>query len=46
MSSSKWFACNGEKEMLDWFIAFLLACILLASLLALVKLGFWVLWIP
>jgi len=32
--------------MLDWFIAFLLACILLASLLALVKLGFWVLWIP
>jgi hypothetical protein len=32
--------------MLDWFFAFLLACILLASLLALVKLGFWVLWIP
>lgn len=32
--------------MLDWFFAFLLACVLFASALALVKLGLWVLWIP
>lgn len=29
--------------MLDWFFAFLLASIILAAVLALIKLGFWVL---
>ena len=29
--------------MLDWFFAFLLASIVLAAVLALIKLGFWVL---
>ena len=29
--------------MLDWLLAFIMACLLVAALLAFVKLGFWVL---
>lgn len=28
--------------MLDWILAFLMACVLLAAVLAIVKLGLWV----